>query len=111
MMRSMVALCVAALWPSVALSAPVDDGGNQDSVIALAQVATVRPPPIEKLRGIVDSVDERNDTIRIRLSPDRAEPFKVQDGLLFNAVRFGDPVEISVQDISGAPTIVGLSKE
>ncbi|WGS23558.1 MULTISPECIES: hypothetical protein [unclassified Bradyrhizobium] len=74
-------------------------------------MATVRPPPIEKLHGIVESVDEGNDTIRIRLSPDKTEPFQVQDGLLFNAVRFGDLVEISVQDISGAPTIVGLSKE
>ncbi|WP_407169959.1 hypothetical protein [Bradyrhizobium sp. ORS 111] len=111
MMRSTVALCAAALWPCTALAAAVDAGGNQDSVVALAQVATVSPPPTEKLHGIVDSVDERNDTIRIRLSPDKAEPFKVQDGLLFNAVRFGDPVEISVQDISGAPTIVGLSKE
>ncbi|WGS02096.1 hypothetical protein MTX26_15295 [Bradyrhizobium sp. ISRA443] len=111
MMRSMMALCAAVLWPCATLSAPLDVGRNQDSVVALAEVATVRPPPIEKLRGIVESVDEGNDTIRIRLSPDRTEPFKVQDGLLFNAVRFGDPVEIAVQDISGARTIVGLAKE
>jgi len=35
----------------------------------------------------------------------------VQDGLLFNAVRFGDPVEITVQDIAGAKTIVELKRE
>jgi hypothetical protein len=39
------------------------------------------------------------------------ERFKVQDGLLFNAVRYGDQVDITVQNITGAMTIVGLRKE
>ncbi|KWV46911.1 hypothetical protein AS156_21060 [Bradyrhizobium macuxiense] len=107
----MAALCGAVLWPCVALSAPADVGQEQEAVVTLAQVVAVRPPPTEMLRGVVDSVDEGNDTIRIRLSADKTEPFKVQDGLLFNAVRFGDPVAITVQNISGARTIVGLSKE
>ncbi|HMF47195.1 MAG TPA: hypothetical protein VK603_01035 [Candidatus Saccharimonadales bacterium] len=34
--------------------------------------------------------------------------FKVQDGLIFNAVRYGDQVEITVENIEGAKTIVGL---
>lgn len=111
MTRLMAAFCAAILWPCAALSAPVDVDQDQDTVVTLGQVATVRPPSTEKMRGIVDSVDEGNDTIKIRLSAGKTEPFKVQDGLLFNAVRFGDPVEISVQDISGARTIVGLSRE
>ncbi|GKQ53449.1 hypothetical protein [Bradyrhizobium sp. Ce-3] len=93
---------------------------TQDELIAKLQTAgyanvsdivAVHPPASETLRGVVDRVDERNDTLLIRLSAGRTEPFRVQDGLIFNAVRFGDPVEISVQTISGFPTIVGLKKE
>ncbi|WP_076867067.1 hypothetical protein [Bradyrhizobium mercantei] len=75
------------------------------------QAVILHPPATETLRGVVDSVDEGSDTLLIRLSPDRTEPFKVQDGLIFNAVRFGDSVAISVQTISGFRTIVGLSKQ
>jgi hypothetical protein len=35
----------------------------------------------------------------------------VQDALVFNAVHDGDPVEITVENIQGAKTIVGLKKE
>jgi hypothetical protein len=35
----------------------------------------------------------------------------VQDALIFDAVRYGDPVEITVENIEGAKTIVGLQKE
>ncbi len=73
--------------------------------------AITRPPATEMLRGVVDSVDQGRNTIEIRLSQGREELFTVQDGLIFDAVRFGDPVEIFVQTISGARTIVRLSKE
>ena len=76
-----------------------------------ANAAAGLMPAAQTLRGVVDCVDERNDTLLIRLAAGRTEPFRVQDGLIFNAVRFGDPVEISVQTISGFPTIVGLTKE
>ncbi|UGA42347.1 hypothetical protein HU230_0029135 [Bradyrhizobium quebecense] len=111
MPKSTLALCVALLWPAMSLATPSDDSEPQQAVVALAATAAVQPPATEILRGVVDSIDERNNTIRIRLSPDRIEPFKVQDGLLFNAVRFGEPVAFSVQDISGFRTIVGLTKE
>ncbi|MGY3585337.1 hypothetical protein ACVIGB_005608 [Bradyrhizobium sp. USDA 4341] len=111
MPKSTLVLCVALLWPAMALSTPTDDSEPQQAVVALAEAATVQPPATQTLHGVVDSIDERNDTIRIRLSPDRTEPFKVQDGLLFNAVRFGDPVAFSVQSIAGFRTIVGLTKE
>jgi hypothetical protein len=68
-------------------------------------------PATETMRGVVDRVDQGNDTITLRLPSDAKEQFKVQDGLIFNAVRFGDAVEVSVQKISGTRTIVGLSKE
>ena len=56
-------------------------------------------------------VDERNDRITVRLSADATADLKVRDGLLFNAIRYGDEVEVTVEDINGAKTIVGLMKE
>jgi hypothetical protein len=112
MMRSIAIAWAAVLLPGMAMSAPVDVGqatlAEQGTGIALVQGAAA---VTETLRGIVDSVDQGNDTIRIRLSQTATEQFKVQDGLIFNAVRFGDPVRVSVQNISGFRTIVGLSKE
>jgi Cu/Ag efflux protein CusF len=68
--------------------------------------------PIRKvLRGVVASVDERNDRIAVRLTSDTTADLKVQDGLLFNAVRYGDQVKVTVEDINGTKTIVGLMKE
>ena len=50
------------------------------------------------------------DTIKIRLSQDKTEQFKVQDGLIFDSVRYGDQVEVTVQNIAGAKAIVGLKE-
>jgi len=72
-------------------------------------------PANETLRGVVASVDERNDKISVRLqSPatgETTEDFKVQDGLIFNAVRFGDAVAFTVETIEGVKTITRLTKE
>jgi protein-tyrosine-phosphatase len=65
----------------------------------------------ETLRGIVTGIDERNDRVTLRLAEDANGDFKVQDALLFNAVRDGDRVEIIVENIEGTKTIVGLRKE
>jgi hypothetical protein len=62
----------------------------------------------ETLRGVVAAVDERNDSITLRLPSDVSTKLKVRDGLLFNAVRYGDQVEVTVENIDGAKTIVGL---
>ena len=62
----------------------------------------------ETLRGVVAVVDERNDSITLRLPSDASTKLKVRDGLLFNAVRYGDQVEVTVENIDGAKTIVGL---
>ena len=71
----------------------------------------MRPRPQETLRGVVTGIDERNDRITLRLAKDASTDFRVQDGLLFNAVHDGDQVEITVENIEGAKTIVGLKKE
>ena len=63
------------------------------------------------LRGVVDRVDQASNSIDIRLSQVRDEVLEVQDGRIFDAVRFCDPVVIFVQTIAGAPTIVRLLKE
>jgi hypothetical protein len=77
----------------------------------LVPALAARPRPQETLQGVVTAVDERNDSITVRLTSDTSEDFRVQDGLLFNAVHNGDQVEITVESIDGAKTIVGLRKE
>jgi Cu/Ag efflux protein CusF len=66
--------------------------------------------PQETLQGVITAIDERNDRISVRLVPDNNSEFKVQDGLIFNAIRNGDRVEITVENAGGAKTIVGLKK-
>ena len=110
MMKSTVLALAVVLLPAVALSSPASD--EQETAVAMTRGAAVASRlAAEPLHGIVDSVDQGNDTIDIRLSPDKTERFRVQDGLMFNAVRYVDPVEITVQNITGAMTIVGLRKE
>ena len=73
----------------------------------------------EARRGTVVGVDEATGSITIqqpqagtvgqpRRPPDR---YAVQDGLLFNALRAGDKVTFSSQEISGVKTITRLQNE
>jgi protein-tyrosine-phosphatase len=64
----------------------------------------------ETLQGVITTVDEGGDRITMRLASDTDGDFKVQDGLIFNAVHAGDRVEITVEMVKGAKTIVGLKK-
>jgi Low molecular weight phosphotyrosine protein phosphatase len=77
----------------------------------LLPVLATRTRPQETLRGTITAVDERNDMISIRLAPDSAADLRVQDGLVFNSVRDGDQVEVTVESIDGVKTIVGLTKQ
>jgi protein-tyrosine-phosphatase len=77
----------------------------------LVPTLTERPRSQEMLRGVVTRIDERNDRITLHLAQDGGADFRVQDGLLFNAVHDGDQVEITVENIEGARTIVDLKKE
>jgi rhodanese-related sulfurtransferase len=90
----------AAIKPAVIPVAAPDIGAGNDSRRSL-----------ETMRGVVAAVDERYDRITVQLSRDATADLKVRDGLLFNAVRYGDPVEVTVENVNGAKTIVGLIKE
>lgn len=113
-MRSITLALAAVLLPGAALCSPTTDAevaANQETVVALTPGATTANSLTETLRGVVDSVDQGSDTMKIRLPAETAEQFKVQDGLIFDVVRYGDHVEVTIQNIAGAKTIVGLSKE
>ena len=84
---------------------------EQDSLAARQTVGVAPSPRPETFRGVVASVDESSDTIKIRRALDTTDELKVQDGLLFSAVRYGDQVEVTVESIDGARTIVALKKE
>jgi Cu/Ag efflux protein CusF len=112
-MRKATTLLLGALFlltpPDLANQLSNADRGTVG--VAMPEAAAMPKPATETMHGVVQSIDERNDTITLRLSPEKTQQFRVQDGLLFNAVGFGDHVEITVQDIAGAKTIVGLEKE
>ena len=85
-----------------------------DDLIPALVALTARPEQI--VRGMVTAIDEPNDRIALRLPNDDSEDFKVEDfkvrhGLVFNSVRFGDQVEVTVESVDGARTVVGLTKE
>ena len=72
----------------------------------------------EALKGEVAKVDEATGTISIKLSgtvgsSDTTTPtsFKVQDGLIFNAVKPGDKVSFTADRIGEVMTIKMLTKE
>jgi hypothetical protein len=106
----------AVLLPGMAVLPPAIAAGpagveQQGGVARTHDTALTPKLTIETLRGVVESIDQGNDTIKIRLSPETIELLRVQDGLVFNAVRYGDEVEVTIQIIAGAKTIVGLVKE
>jgi hypothetical protein len=76
----------------------------------LVPVLTAGARPQETLQGEVTAVDERHDRITLHLKSDGTVDLKVQDGLIFNSVRDGEDVEVTVENIDGAKTIVGPSK-
>jgi hypothetical protein len=104
------AMSAAVMIPPSLAFADDPAGVEQPRPAAGQTVGLVEPPKpaSEIISGIVASVDERRDTIKIQRSQAKTEELKVQDGLLFGAVRYGDHVEVSVENIDGAKTIVGL---
>jgi Cu/Ag efflux protein CusF len=74
----------------------------------------------QSLSGSVTKVDEANGKITIQQTQSgtvgantggAAEDFKVQDGLLFNAVQAGDKVVFTATEIGGVKTITKLEKQ
>jgi Cu/Ag efflux protein CusF len=73
---------------------------------------------LERLSGEVVTVDEASGTVGIKLnetvgSGDRtaATTFKVQDGLVFNAIKPGEKVSFGVERVGGELRITDLRKE
>jgi len=64
---------------------------------------------VDGIAGII-SVREMHPGMAGAISYGMAEEFKVQDGLLFDAVRSGDEVIFSVSEVNGAMTIRKLSE-
>jgi Cu/Ag efflux protein CusF len=86
------------------------------TVIALGLSGTAYAQ--EAMKGEVATVDEASGKIGIKLngtvgSGDATAPtqFKVQDGLLFNAVKPGDKVSFTAENVGGVMTIKKLTKE
>jgi Cu/Ag efflux protein CusF len=86
------------------------------AIVALSFASTVCAQ--ETLRGEVATVDEASGKIGVKLSGtvgsgDTTAPttFKVQDGLIFNAVKPGDKVSIIVERTGDEMTIKRLTKE
>jgi Cu/Ag efflux protein CusF len=74
----------------------------------------------QALTGSITKVDELNGKITIQQTQSgtvgattggAAEDFKVQDGLLFNALRAGDKVVFTATEIGGVKTITKLEKQ
>ncbi len=74
----------------------------------------------QSLTGTISKIDEGNGKIAIQQtqggtvganSGGAAEDFKVQDGLVFNAVKPGDKVNVTVTEIGGVRTITKLEKQ
>jgi Cu/Ag efflux protein CusF len=119
MLRPLALLTLQFAAPALADDAVVPATKNYTEArdVIMRHIDNLVPAPVErprrqeKVRGTVTGIDERNDRITLRLASDSSGDFRVQDPLVFNAVRDGDRVEITVEDIDGKKTIVGLKKE
>jgi Cu/Ag efflux protein CusF len=74
----------------------------------------------QSMTGTISKVDEANGKIAIQQtqsgtvgasSSGAAEEFKVQDGLVFNAVKPGDKVSFTATETGGVKTITKLEKQ
>jgi Cu/Ag efflux protein CusF len=70
--------------------------------------------------GSITKVDEANGKITIQQTQGgtvgattggAAEDFKIQDGLMFNALKAGDKVAFTASEIGGVKTITKLEKQ
>ena len=88
--------------------------------VALTLVACSGAIAQQSLTGTIAKVDEANGKLAIQQtqggtvganSAGAAEEFKVQDGLVFNAVKPGDKVAFTVTETGGVKTITKLEKQ
>ena len=87
---------------------------------ALILITCSGAPAQQSLTGTISKVDEANGKIAIQqiqsgtvgANPGAAvEEFKVQDGLIFNAVKPGDKVVVTATDVGGVKAITKLEKQ
>ncbi|WP_426442726.1 hypothetical protein [Bradyrhizobium genosp. P] len=112
-MKRIAALIAIGIATPLAMPAhAAADAAAKPSVVTIAAPAGAGSDrSLETLRGFVEAVDERNDVMTLRLPSNVVAALKVNDGLLFNAVRYGDQVEVTVKNIDGAETIIGCVRE
>ncbi len=88
--------------------------------VAIVAFATSTAFAQQAIKGSIASIDKSAGTISIQKMASGAvgangvastDSYKVEDGLLFNAVRYGDKVIFSAETIDGARTITQLQKE
>jgi Cu/Ag efflux protein CusF len=74
----------------------------------------------QSMTGTISKVDEASGKVAIQQSQGgtvgassgaTGEEFKVQDGLVFNAIKPGDKVSFTVTDVGGVKTITKLEKQ
>ena len=91
-------------------------------IFASAAIAIISSGALaqQALTGSITMVDEANGKITIQLTQGGTvgantaggtDEFKVQDGLLFNAVQAGDKVVFTAAEIGGVRTITKLQKQ
>ena len=87
--------------------------------VALALLVCSGAIAQQSMTGTISKVDEAAGKIAIQQTQagttgastgGTAEEFKVQDGLLFNAVKPGDKVAVTVTDVGGVKTVTKLEK-
>jgi Cu/Ag efflux protein CusF len=71
------------------------------------------------LKGEITKLDEATGTLTLRQDQSgtvggpagATADYKVKDGLVFNAVKAGDKVQVTVDRVDGKPTITKLEKQ
>jgi Cu/Ag efflux protein CusF len=92
------------------------------SILAAAAAITIGSTALaqQSLTGTITKVDEPNGRVTIQQtqsgtvganSGGAAEDFKVQDGLMFNALKAGDRVVFTANETGGVKTITKLEKQ
>lgn len=86
----------------------------------LSAVALTTAAPAQQVQqGSIANIDEPKGTITILLTPsgtvgtngaNSTQDFRLQDGLLFNALRYGDKVTFTWSVVNEAKTITSLEK-
>jgi Cu/Ag efflux protein CusF len=92
------------------------------SILAAVAAVTIGSAALaqQSLTGTITKVDEPNGKVTIQQtqsgtvganSGGAADDFKVQDGLMFNALKAGDKVVFTANEIGGVKTVTKIEKQ